>query len=227
MATAAQVVDYAEHATDLDVIAVTDHEDIEGGLLAREHALQMGYTIEVVPGAEITTVQGHVLALFIEETPPSFRPIEQTIETIHEMGGLAIIPHPLSWLTRSVSERTLRRLTLSRGEACWPDGIELHNPSPAGRKTAARAEMLNARLLDLPGVGGSDAHHLPHLGAGWTVFQGRSAEDLRQSLCCGTVHGHMTDYPSIRETGLVQVLAGLGWGYTATPRKMIKKAVGR
>ncbi len=227
MATPEQVVDFAEFATHLDVIAVTDHEDVEGGLRAREHALRMGYTVEVVVGAEITTLHGHLLGLFIEETPPSFKSIETTIEAIHALGGLAVVPHPLSWLTRSVSERTLRRMASQRESTTWPDALELRNPSPAGRRTATRAEVLNAGLLQLPHVGGSDAHHLSHIGTGWTEFRGRTAAELRSALESGAVRGAMTGYPSLRETGLMQVIAGLGWGYTATPRKLIKQAVSR
>ncbi len=226
MATPEEVVDYVEFATDLDVVAVTDHEDVGGGLRARERAWRMGYTLEVVVGAEITTLHGHVLGLFIEETPASFKSIETTVETIHGMGGIAVVPHPLSWLTRSVSERTLRRLALE-GPAALPDAMELHNPSPAGLRTAARAASLNAEHLHLPSVGGSDAHHLCHIGSGWTEFEGRKAGDLRAALRSGAVQGAMTGYPSLRETGLLQVIAGLGWGYTATPRKLMKQAVRR
>jgi hypothetical protein len=94
-------------------------------------------------------------------------------------------------------------------------------------RTAASAEALNADILGLPVVGGSDAHHLRHIGAGWTEFCGRSAAELRAALRAGAVSGRMRGYPSLRETGLVQVIAGLGWGYTATPRKLLKRAAGR
>ena len=69
MASVETVLERAEHATDLDVIAITDHEDVRGGLEARELAAKRGLKVEVVPGAEITTRHGHLLALFIEETP--------------------------------------------------------------------------------------------------------------------------------------------------------------
>ena len=110
MASVETVLERAEHATDLDVIAITDHEDARGGLEARELAAKRGLKVEVVPGAEITTRHGHLLALFIEETPPIFRSVEATIEAIHAQGGIAIAAHPMSWLTRSLSRRTIDRV---------------------------------------------------------------------------------------------------------------------
>lgn len=220
-ATVEQLVEYADHATDLDLIAVTDHEDASGGHRAREAAHRRGARLDVVVGAEITTLQGHVLALFIESAPKSFRSIERTLEAIHAQGGLAVAPHPMSWLTRSVSRRTLERLH-ARGEAGVTfDAIELANPSPAGRQTAARAAELNVRW-GLPVTGGSDAHHLKHTGTGWTTFDGRTADDLRAALLAGRTGAERSQYPPLREIGLGRTALGLAWGYAATPRKMLR-----
>ena len=221
MGTIEQVLEFVEHRTGLDVVAITDHEDVTGGLRARELAAKRGYRFEVVAGAEVTSLQGHILALFIERDVPSFRSVEATLERIHLQGGLAIAPHPLSWLTRSVSERTLDRIE-GRGEAGIAfDGIELSNPSPAGRRTGARAARLNAARWRLPWVGGSDAHHLPHIGTGWTEYDGVSAEDLRSALQNGRVRGGMARYPHARDVGYSRIAMGLAWGYSATPRKML------
>jgi hypothetical protein len=222
LASVESTIDYVEHATDLDVVAITDHEDVAGGLRARDYAARKGYTVEVVPGAEITTLQGHILALFIDRTPPSFRSIESTLEAVHAAGGLAIAPHPLSWLTRSLSRRTLLRLSASLDPAQRLDGIELANPSPAGLRTRDRAIGLN-RELRLVAVGGSDAHHLVHIGRGWTAFAGRSAGDLRRALLDGAVEACMTPYPPLREVGAANLALGLAWGYAATPRKLAAK----
>ncbi len=86
MATVAAVLEHVEHRTDINVIAVTDHEDATGGQQARELAAKRGLRVEVVVGAEITTRHGHLLALFIEEAPASFRSAEATIEAIHAQG---------------------------------------------------------------------------------------------------------------------------------------------
>ncbi len=220
MASVSQVLEYIEHRTDLDAVAITDHEDISGGLEARDLAGRRGYRFEVIPGAEITTLQGHVLALFLERTPPSFRGIDSTLETIHREGGIAIAPHPLSWLTRSISKRTFDRLQLGDGQRF--DAIELANPSPAALRTRERAALLNEERWRLPVTGGSDGHHLPHLGTGWTEYEGTTAEHLRAAIVSGTTQALMRPYPSLREVGIVRIAAGLAWGYSATPRKMLR-----
>lgn len=219
MAHVSEVLEYVEHRTDLDVIAITDHEDALGGLVARDLALKRGYRFEVIVGAEITTLQGHVLALFIERTPPSFRRVESTLEMIHTQGGLAVAPHPLSWLTRSVSARTLNRLTAANGPRF--DAIELGNPSPAGLRTAAKAARMNKASWRLPATGGSDAHHLGHIGTGWTEFPGTSASDLREAIREGVTAARLSAYPALADIGFGQLLGGLAWGYAATPRKML------
>lgn len=210
--------------TDLDVIAVTDHEDVTGGLRAREAAARRGCRVEVIPGAEVTTRHGHLLALFVERTPRLFRSVEATLEEIHALGGLAVAPHPLSWLTRSLSARTLDRVQRRAEPGVTFDAIELGNPSPAGRATANRAASLN-RDWGLPATGGSDAHHLPHVGTGWTEFSGGGAEGLRAALVAGEVSAHQTAYPSLRAIGYHRVALGLAWGYAATPRKALRVGV--
>ncbi|MCK9517558.1 MAG: phosphotransferase [Dehalococcoidia bacterium] len=221
LASVGRTLEYIEHQTDLDVIAITDHEDATGGLRARELAAQRGYRFEVVVGAEITTRQGHLLALFIEDTPKSFRSVEATLEAIHAQGGLAIIPHPMSWLTRSLGERTIERVTARAEPGITFDGIELCNPSPAGRRTRDGACEGNLRW-QLPATGASDAHHLVHVGTGWTEFDGHTADDLREALRRGETEARMSRYPSLREVGIGRTALGLAWGYSATPRKMLR-----
>ncbi|GIW14100.1 MAG: phosphotransferase [Tepidiforma sp.] len=224
LASVELLLEYIEHCTDLDVIAVTDHEDVRGGLRAREVAARRGYRFEVIPGAEVTTLQGHVLALFVERDIPSFRGVESTLAMIHDAGGLAVVPHPLSWLTRSIGQRTLDALH-ERGEAGISfDAIELANPSPAGRRTAAKAARLNAERWGLPATGSSDAHHLEHVGSGWTEFAGRTAEDFRRALATGAVRARSVPSGAVPAGRLA---LGLVWGYAATPRKVVRMLGGR
>ena len=226
LATIEQLLEYVEHETDLDVIAVTDHEDITGGLRARELAAKRQLRVEVVPGVEVTTLQGHLIALYVERGPKSFRRVESALEMIHHDDGVAVAPHPMSWLTRSLSERTLERLVRRNEPGIGLDAIELGNPSPAGRVTRNRALSLNAGW-GLTAVGGSDAHHLAHVGSGWTEFGGCTADDLKSAILAGEVTPGLRRYPSLREVGLGTVALGLAWGYAATPRKMLRGAVPR
>lgn len=221
LATVSELLEHVAARGDLDVIAVTDHEDAAGGLQARELAAKRGYAFQVVVGAEITTLQGHVVGLFIERVPKSFRSVESTLEAIHAQGGLAVAPHPMSWLTRSLSRRTLDRVH-ARGEPGTTfDAIELANPSPAGLQRRSLALHLNHEW-GLAAIGSSDAHHLPHVGTGWTEFEGSSADQLRRALASGATRAAMGRYPGLREVGLGRTALGLAWGYAATPRKMLR-----
>lgn len=220
MASVASLLDHVERHSDLDVIAVTDHEDAAGGHRARELAAKRGSRLDVIVGAEVTTRQGHLLALFIEHAPPSFRSIEATLEAIHAQGGLAVVPHPMSWLTRSLSERTIERVVSRNEPGITFDGLELVNPSLAGRVTAARARARNDGW-GLATTGSSDAHHLLHAATAWTEFEGATAADFRRALEEHSTVARGTAYPSIRRVGVGKVALGLAWGYTATPRKVL------
>lgn len=91
LATVDRVLAYVQEETDLDVIALTDHEDATGGLRARELAAKHNYRFEVVVGAEVTTLQGHLLALFIESAPKSFRRVESALDTIHAQDRKSVV----------------------------------------------------------------------------------------------------------------------------------------
>ena len=176
------LLDHVERNTDLDVVAVTDHERIDGALRAREIHAAGDYTFELVVGEEITTRRGHLLALFIEERVPALRPIGETLERIRDQGGLAIAAHPMAPLTPSLGRRTLLELHRARDQRHRLDAIELMNPSAAGRSRQLARHHLNESVLHLPGVGNSDAHVLEHVGSAWTWFDGWTAEDYLRAV---------------------------------------------
>lgn len=176
------LLDHVERRTDLDVVAITDHERLDGALRARELHAAGDYSFELVVGEEITTRRGHVLALFVEERIPALRPLPETLERIHDQGGLAIAAHPLAPLTPSLGRRSLLALARDPDPRHHLDAIELHNPSAAGRARRQRRRELNERELRLAAVGNSDAHVLEHIGTGWTWFPGLSATDYRRAV---------------------------------------------
>jgi predicted metal-dependent phosphoesterase TrpH len=175
------ILDSAERAG-LDVIALTDHDDVRGAFEMRELAARRSSPVEVVTGAEVTTRSGHLLALWIEEEIPMFCSLAQALDLIHKAGGIAIAPHPLSYLTFSIGEGALRQVATHGDGARMVDAIELRNPSYAGRVRASRALWLNTRVLRIAETGSSDAHHAALVGTCWTDFPGRTSEDLRGAL---------------------------------------------
>ena len=180
------VLDHVERATDLDLIAITDHERIDGALRAREIHAAGSYSFELVVGEEITTRRGHVLALFIAERVPALRPLAETLERIHDQGGIAIAPHPMAPLTPSLGTRSLLAAHAADDPRQWLDGIELMNPSAAGRARRLDRARLNTDVLRLATVGNSDAHVLEGIGTGWTWFPGASAAGYRAAVAART-----------------------------------------
>lgn len=222
MASLGDLLEYVEHRTNLDLIAVTDHDQLEAGLAARElHGRRGTYRYQVIPGMEVTTIEGHLLAIGIERPVPSFRSLAATLDAVHRQGGLCLIPHPMSWLTRSIGRHGIERILLRRAEGLWFDGIELTNQSPAGRAVAERVKQLNQSRFHLPAAGGSDAHYLPIVGTSYTVFPGSGLEGLRSALRDGTTHAECGETPSLADLGYGQVLRQSWRGLWATPRRVL------
>ena len=169
-------------AAGMDLIALTDHDDIRGAFVLRDLAAKSGSNVEVVPGIEVTTRSGHLLALFVEDEIPMFRPLNETVSAIHRGGGVAIVPHPLSYLTFSVGERALRALAARGDDDSFVDGMEIRNPSYAGRVRVQRARWLNTHVLRVAETGSSDAHHAKLVGTAWTEFPGQGAAALRAAI---------------------------------------------
>ena len=220
MADLPELLDYVQEKTDLTVIAVTEHDDARPGLEAREMCAHGGYRFDVVAGAEVTTLEGHLLALYLEEPVESLRPLAETLEAVHRQGGLCVIPHPMSWLTRSIGQRTVERVLREERDGLYFDGIEVANLSPGARVGIGKARRLNEQRYHLAAVGGSDAHFLAVVGSAYTLFEGRGADDLKRAILARTTQGVDGRHPSLMEIGLGQVARQQVRGFLVTPRKM-------
>jgi predicted metal-dependent phosphoesterase TrpH len=186
-----EILDRVEQETDLDVIAITDHERIDAALAARTIARDRGMRAEVIVGEEVSTIGGHLLALFIEERVRPLRSLRTTIGEIHEQGGLAIPAHPLVPYPLCAQGWVLRRLINASDPRVRPDAIEAFNPTTLGRPWHSRVVRFAAKH-GLPTVGNSDAHEAVAIGTGWTTFPGRTAEDLRSAILEGQTQHHGT-----------------------------------
>ena len=136
LASPEAILDAAERVG-LDVIALTDHDDIRGAFLLRDIAARRSSPVEIIPGVEVTTRNGHLLALWVEDEIPMFDPLAATVSLIHRAGGIAIVPHPLSYLTFSVGEGALRTLASSADPLVHVDGIETQGLSGDGTVTGS------------------------------------------------------------------------------------------
>ena len=220
MATVPELLGYVAERGGLDVIAVTEHDTLRAADEARELHARGEHPFELICGMEVTTLDGHLLALFIDEPVASFRRIEETLAAIHRQGGLAIAPHPLSWLTRSVTARTFERVAAVRNDGVHFDGIEEYNMSPAGRVTSAKARRLNRERLGLAAVGASDAHFLQSIGSAYTTFEGTTAAELRRAIEAKTTAGAAGVAPRVSQLGYRNIVVQQWRGMMATPRNM-------
>ncbi|HEX7069041.1 MAG TPA: PHP-associated domain-containing protein [Candidatus Limnocylindria bacterium] len=186
-ASVGQILEHVEQHTDLDVIAITDHERIDGAQRAAELHAAGDFSFDLVVGEEITTRRGHVLALFIHERIPALLSLDESLRRIHAQGGIAIAAHPMAPLPLSVGRRSLRSVRDATDEGIYFDALELFNPSHAGRMRHEARLALNAAELGLPGVGNSDGHVLEGIGTGATSFPGHTAVDYRAAVAAGTV----------------------------------------
>jgi len=153
----------------LNVLCVTDHNTIKGGLEAKKFPS----SVEVVVGEEVNTLNGDMIALFLNETIPRHLSPEETIDRIHAQGGLAIAAHPFSADCDSLGFKVLE-LKL--------DGIEVFNAAQRDGLSNATAQKLTMGKVDVAFVGASDAHTPAMVGNAYTIFEGQTAEDLRKAI---------------------------------------------
>jgi predicted metal-dependent phosphoesterase TrpH len=145
----------------LDAVVVTDHDEISESLRAAE--LAPLYGLVGIPGVEVSTSEGHLLALGVEEMPPTRRPLAETVEWVRDAGGVAIVPHPFQRSRHGVPKRIFA--ALDDGER--PDALEVYNSWLFTGYKNLRAKRF-ATAHDYPGVAGSDAHTVPFVGRAYT-----------------------------------------------------------
>jgi hypothetical protein len=171
----------------LDVIAVTDHDEIAGSLKALE--LAPSYGVEVIPSSEVTTAEGDLLALNITEKIPHARPLVETILKVGELGGFCIAPHPMAggFGMKSLSAYSILKALRNPDVARILIAIETYNATTIDKMSNHYARIL-AERLDIAQTASSDAHVVEAIGLGATEFDGHTAWDLITALHNGNVH---------------------------------------
>ena len=195
-----EILDHVEGSTDLDVIAITDHERIDAALAARAISRDRGLRAQVVVGEEVTTRGGHLLGLFLTERVKPLQSLRSTIAAIHDQGGLAIPAHPLVPYPLCAQGWVLRRLIADPDPRFRPDALEAFNPTTLGRPWHGRVVRFAAEQ-GLPTVGNSDAHAAAAIGTGWTTFPGHDPDDLRRAIVEGRTHHHGSFHGTASQLG--------------------------
>lgn len=146
----------------LNAVAVTDHNKIEGALNIAKKS-----DILIIPGIEVSSLKGHVVGLNINEGIPKSLSVEETVDRIHEAGGIAVACHPFALFKGSIGNNISTNF----------DAIETINASsfPFGR-TTRKANKL-ADKLKLPKVAGTDAHYPPVIGQAYTIIESEAKVD--------------------------------------------------
>jgi predicted metal-dependent phosphoesterase TrpH len=215
--SASELLNFVAERGDLDVIAITDHDELDASLYAYEQ--RRYYPFGIIPGVEVTSMGGHVLGLWVTQPIPKWMSLTETVEAVHEQGGLAVLAHPFhihACVGIANAWRYLRHpeVLLQSGI----DALETHNAGVATPGSNWLARRLGRRL-GIPVTGSSDAHALNSIGSGLTLFPGRTAEDLRRALAAGRTLAEGTAWPLTDYLKLLpRLTVGTLRAYSATNR---------
>ena len=139
----------------LDGVAITDHDRLDSALrMCKEKDLL------ILPGMEVTSSDGHIVALNIQNPVAKGLTAEQTVDRIHNTGGITIACHPGAMFKGSLGNHSTSMF----------DAVEVINSSAIPfRHSVKRGEQIASRLK-IARVAGSDAHYGPEIGCAYTLI---------------------------------------------------------
>ena len=155
----------------LNAVAVTDHNQVEG---ARKIARETDFLI--IPGTEVSSRDGHIVGLNVNEVIPRGLSTDETVDRIHKAGGIAIACHPNALFKGSIGQHVTAKF----------DAVETINASLFPfRSASSKAEKL-AERFGLPRVAGTDAHYGPVIGCAYTVIDSElNVESILKAIVDG------------------------------------------
>lgn len=146
----------------LTAVAVTDHNRVDGALkMARETDFL------IIPGTEVNSSDGHIVALNVREVIPRGLSAEETVDRIHAAGGIAVACHPFALFKGSLGKHANGKF----------DAIETINASASPFKRSVRKAEEVAERFKLPRVAGTDAHYAPAIGYAYTLVDAEASAD--------------------------------------------------
>jgi len=140
-------------------VAITDHNTLEGYFHVRKFA-SVYPDVVVVPGVEVGTMLGDVIVLGVTEKPAYWCSLESVIDFAKARGGVLVVPHP--YRGGGIRDAAMK---IPNG---W-GAVEVLNPD-SSEEEKRMAETL-AKTTNLPGVGGSDAHHVYQMWKAYTEIE--------------------------------------------------------
>lgn len=203
----------------LSAIAITDHNTMAAlpkaaealAKLRAENRAPAGFFL--IPGEEITSVDGHIIALYIGKTIPAMLSARDTIERIHQQGGLAIAAHPMF-------RDSLGTLAISLPF----DGVETVNGAEEAEYLVAKSAARSRRtrfysLVKAPRFGGSDAHDARVVGMCYTVVADCDPDpaSVREALYAGRTEAGEEPAVAARMRGVIRGGRWLTWNANALP----------
>ena len=143
----------------LQGMALTDHNTVKGCVKVQK---VISKDFLVIPSTEISTAEGHLLALNVIENIERGLSVEETVEHIIDAGGEPIVPHLFRLLSGIKKEKLIK--IQSKVSA-----IEVFNGCSVPNTNLKSAKV--ARLFNLGGTGGSDSHDPFYAGYAYTVIE--------------------------------------------------------
>jgi predicted metal-dependent phosphoesterase TrpH len=156
----------------LTAVAVTDHNRVDG---ARKIAKETDFLI--VPGTEVSSLGGHIVGLNVQEAIQRGLGVEETVDKIHQAGGIAIACHPFALFKGSVGKHMNEKF----------DAVETRNASSYPYNSATKKADSLADRFGLPKVAGTDAHIGQAIGCAYTLIK---AEPNVEAILMAIVDGH-------------------------------------
>lgn len=155
----------------VNVVALTDHNTAMGWKEARTAAKKLG--IGFIPGEEIDSADGHVLALNITDVVRPGMPVEETVDRIHQQGGIAVASHPFDIHAVGTGKKSL---------AC--DALEAFNAINFDRLSNKKCFKF-AKINRKPITAGSDAHTPYMIGRALTNVNAESVDSAIKEIING------------------------------------------
>jgi predicted metal-dependent phosphoesterase TrpH len=160
-------------AIGLSGIAITDHRTAEAWAPARKEAKKQG--ILFIPGVELQTKEGHLIALGVTEPVNNFLSPEESIERIHEAGGIAVAPHPFDLRGEGLGNLAFKA-----------DAVEIFNSMNID-KVSNRFSLSKFKHSKIPKVVGSDAHSLAMIGQSLNIMEANDVDSVLKNILKGNV----------------------------------------